>query len=189
MGGGSSLGPLGVKNKVSKNFGGGVTDFWGGVSPPQMGLQETPGGATGAARNQPRLEIGRRSKSAARNYFFYRAYLSKDQWRGVDTQLSRAKSLFCRGSLPTWGLARNRPPVKPTDQTAFLAFSQCKLSYGRPISTRDQFRYTPQLGGVAVALAPQVRRLNRRMASSGEPSTYLFILKHVSDSHQLLDDI
>ena len=37
--GGSSLGPLGVKNKVSKNFGGGVTDFFflggGGGVPPK----------------------------------------------------------------------------------------------------------------------------------------------------------
>ena len=54
--GGSSLGVGGlrvikgvgglrvIKNKVSKNLGGGVTDFffWGGESPPKMGLQETP---------------------------------------------------------------------------------------------------------------------------------------------------
>ena len=43
-GGGSSLGPLGVKNKVSKDFGGGVTDFLWGESPPpkkKTGLQET----------------------------------------------------------------------------------------------------------------------------------------------------
>ena len=43
--GGSSLGPLGVKNKVSTKFGGGVTDVGGGESPPpqkkKTGLQET----------------------------------------------------------------------------------------------------------------------------------------------------
>ena len=41
--GGSSLGPLGVQNKVSKNLGGG-TDFGGGsLTPQKTGLQETPG--------------------------------------------------------------------------------------------------------------------------------------------------
>ena len=45
-GGGSSLGVGGlrvIKNKVSKNFWGGVPDFWGESPPPQKktGLQET----------------------------------------------------------------------------------------------------------------------------------------------------
>ena len=71
-----------------------------------------------------------------------------DQWRGADRLLSRAESLFCRGSLPTWWRSSSAGP----------AGLKAQLTEGS-------------------------------MASSGELSTYLFILKHVSDSHRLFDDV
>ena len=54
LGGGSSLGPLGVKNKVSKNLGGGVTDFLGGVSPPPNGPAGNPGNVSNSSCGPPR---------------------------------------------------------------------------------------------------------------------------------------
>ena len=88
------------------------------------------------------LEIGRRSKSAARNDFFIGpTYIRTSGSGGGQTD-------------------------------------------GFPRRSRSSAGEAYRLGSVAVALAPLVRRLNwqkaRRMASSGEPSTYLFILKHVS---------
>ena len=72
---------------------------------------------------------------------------------------------------------------------AYLRTSGGGQTDGFPVRSRSSAGEAYRLGGVAVALAPLVRRLNRRMSSSGERSTYLFILKHVSDSHRLFDDI
>ena len=102
----------------------------------------------------------------------------------------QATAVMTAQSWSRWKLAatRNRLPVIIFFYRAYLRTSGGGQTDGFPGRSRSSAREPTWWRSSSTGPAgPKAQQ--KDMALSGEPSTYLFILKHVSDSHWLFDDI